>query len=57
MNLTPFTPGDLANFAARLFPRHYSRPVTDWIEATRYRRDERERSYSWPNLTRKEPRP
>ena len=49
----PFTPIDPVRFAARLFPRHYSRPLTDWMEATRPRMDVKERAYCWPNLTRR----
>ena len=57
MSEPPFTPIDPVRFAARLFPRHPSRPFTDWMEATRPRMDVKERSYCWPNLTRKEPPP
>ena len=56
MSEPPFTPIDPVRFAARLFPRHYSRPFTDWMEPTRPRMDVKERSYCWPNLTRKDAR-
>jgi hypothetical protein len=54
MNFRRPTASDLpVRFAARLFPRHYSRPFTDWMEATRPRTDVKERAYCWPNLTRR----
>ena len=56
MTPQPFTPIDPVRVAARLFPRSHSRPFTDWMEATRPRMDVKERSYCWPNLTRKDAR-
>jgi hypothetical protein len=53
MSEPPFTPIDPVRFAARLFPRHPSRPFTDWMEPTRPRMGATQRAYCWPNLTRK----
>jgi len=50
------TASDLpARFVGHVMPSQPSRPVTDWMEATRPRMDQKERSYVWPNLTRKVP--
>ena len=54
MTNRPFTPGDYVRFISRIVgPRYPSRPVTDWMEPTRPRMDVKERSYCWPNLTRR----
>lgn len=54
MTLQPFTSGDYVRFIARIVgPRPSGRKTHDWIEPTRPRMDVKERSYCWPNLTRK----
>ncbi len=56
MNFRRPTASDLPiRFVGRVMPSHPARPVTDWMEATRLRMDQKERSYVWPNLTRKVP--
>jgi hypothetical protein len=56
MNFRRPTASDLpVRFVGHVMPSHPARPVTDWMEATRYRLDQKERSYVWPNLTRKVP--
>ena len=58
MNFRRPTASDLpVRFVGHVMPSHPARPVTDWMEATRYRPDVKERAYCWPNLTRKEPPP
>ena len=57
MNFRRPTASDLpVRFVSHFLPpQRAGCPVTDWMEATRYRPDQKERSYVWPNLTRKVP--